>query len=367
MKYQQDKRTVLTLDAGGTNFVFSAVRANEEIVAPVRSPSYGNQLDRSLRAIVEGFQNLIDTLEEKPVAISFAFPGPADYPRGIIGDLFNLPGYRGGVALGPMLEDKFDLPVFINNDGDLFAYGEALAGFLPQVNEALASAQNPMRYHNLFGVTLGTGFGGGLVSDDQLLRGDNSMASEVWLMRHKNNSDTNAEEGVSIRAARRTYAELTQTSFDDAPSPKEIYEIGMGQRAGHADLAREAYRRLGEVLGDALANILTIADGLVVIGGGIAGAKELIVPAMLAELRSDFVNYTGECYPRLSQKVYYLDDENEMKNFVKNSAVEIEVPLSNKKLRYDPAKRVGIGFSKLGTSKAIALGAYAYALNALDS
>jgi glucokinase len=65
------------------------------------------------------------------VAISFAFPGPSDYPRGIIGDLGNLPCFRGGVALGPMLEDTFEIPVFINNDGDLFAYGEAIGGFLP--------------------------------------------------------------------------------------------------------------------------------------------------------------------------------------------------------------------------------------------
>ena len=36
---------------------------------------------------------------------------------------------RLGVALGPMLEEKFRIPVFINNDGDLFAYVEAIAGW----------------------------------------------------------------------------------------------------------------------------------------------------------------------------------------------------------------------------------------------
>ena len=75
---------------------------------------------------------------EKPVAISFAFPGPADYPNGIIGGyLPNLPSLRDGVALGPFLEEKFGVPVFINNDGDLYAYGEALGGVLPQVNAKL--------------------------------------------------------------------------------------------------------------------------------------------------------------------------------------------------------------------------------------
>jgi len=85
-------------------------------------------------------------LPEKPVAISFAFPGPADYPNGIIGDLGNFPAFRGGVALGPMLQEKFKLPVFINNDGDLFAYGEAIAGFLPEVNELLEKAGSPKHF-----------------------------------------------------------------------------------------------------------------------------------------------------------------------------------------------------------------------------
>ena len=33
--YENDKRIVLTLDAGGTNFVFSAIRGNIQIVSPV--------------------------------------------------------------------------------------------------------------------------------------------------------------------------------------------------------------------------------------------------------------------------------------------------------------------------------------------
>ena len=89
-----------------------------------------------------------DQLEDTPVAISFAFPGPADYKNGIIGDLPNFPAFRGGIALGPYLEEKFKIPVFINNDGNLFAYGEALAGALPAINEKLAAAGSPKRYKN---------------------------------------------------------------------------------------------------------------------------------------------------------------------------------------------------------------------------
>jgi len=55
IKYDKDKRIVMTLDAGGTNFVFSAIQAKEEIVEPVCLPSYSTDLERSLNAIREGF------------------------------------------------------------------------------------------------------------------------------------------------------------------------------------------------------------------------------------------------------------------------------------------------------------------------
>src|SRR5690606_5901942 len=110
---------------------------------------------------------------------------PADYKEGIIGKLPNLPGFReGGVALGPMLQHHFNLPVFIANDGDLFAYGEAMAGFLPHINECLSNANAPKHYKNLVGITLGTGFGGGIVINNQLVEGDNSSSGEIWLMRN---------------------------------------------------------------------------------------------------------------------------------------------------------------------------------------
>ena len=83
------------------------------------------------RQFGRGFKAIQAGLPETPVAISFAFPGPADYQAGIIGDLPNFPSFRGGVALGPFLEDIFGIPVFINNDGSLFAYGRGVDGSAP--------------------------------------------------------------------------------------------------------------------------------------------------------------------------------------------------------------------------------------------
>ena len=67
--YKKDKRIVVTLDAGGTNFVFGAMRGCEYITEPLTLPSCAGDLDRCLGQLVNGFREIINGLPEKPVAI----------------------------------------------------------------------------------------------------------------------------------------------------------------------------------------------------------------------------------------------------------------------------------------------------------
>ena len=349
----------MTLDAGGTNLRFSALRGGKPVAETVSLPSNGDDLEKCLANIVEGFNRVKALCPQPPAAISFAFPGPADYPRGIIGDLGNLPGFRGGVALGPMLEEKFGIPVFMNNDGDLFVYGEAIGGILPHVNGLLEKAGSPKRYKNLFGITLGTGFGGGIVRNGEIFIGDNSASGEVWLLRNKLHPSMNAEEGACIRAVRRVYANQSGTPFDQVPEPKELFEIANGNMVGNQAAAREAFRCLGESAGDAVANAITLIDGLTVIGGGISNAWPLFLPALVDELNSTFTNPAGNKFRRLLPAAFNLE------TFLKGETRTIKVPDSDRSLAYDPLLRVGVGMSRLGTSQAIAIGAYAFALQKL--
>ena len=366
MDLKNDARVVLTLDAGGTSFRFSAIRGGKMITETVTMPSNADKLDKCLANIIDGFTRISEQCPTAPVAISFAFPGPADYPNGIIGDLPNLPGFRGGIALGPMLEDKFGLPVFINNDGDLFVYGEAIAGFLPYVNDMLEKAGSPKRYKNLFGVTLGTGFGAGIVVNGTLLAGDNAISGEIWLLRNKLDPDTNVEEGVSIRAIRRTYAKEAGIPFEESPEPKRLFEIGTGARQGDAPAAIEAFRRMGEVAGDAIAQALTLVDGLAVVGGGISAAGTLFLPSLVAELNGTYRAPDGTRFPRLASTAFNLEDPEQLKTFLAGDTRVIQTPGSNRPVVYDVMRRVGIGLSRLGTSEAIAVGSYAYALQKLN-
>jgi glucokinase len=359
-----DPRMVLTLDAGGTNFSFSAIRGGRPVGESVTLPAEPHDLDASLQNLVAGFQALIDRIGQAPAAISFAFPGPADYPNGVIFNVGNLPAYREGVAVGPMLEERFGVPVFLNNDGDLFAYGEAIAGLLPEINSDLAAAGSPKRYRNLIGLTLGTGLGGGIVIDGRLLTGDNSAGGEFWLLRNKVRHDCFAEEGASIRAVRSVYAEAAGVTADGL-SPKDIHAIAAGESPGDRQAARQAFETLGEVVGDVLANVLTLVDGLAVIGGGLAGAAPLFLPRVMAELNGTIASYGGGKTSRLIQEAYDLGDPARRQEFLRGEPREIAVPHSSRSVVSDPRKRVGVGISKLGASHAVGVGAYAFALDRL--
>ena len=359
--FATDSRIVMTMDAGGSSLRFSAVRGNQAVIDPFSLPTEAADLNRCLGNIVRGFEKTKQALPEPPVALSFSFPAPADYPRGIIGDLPNLPAFRGGVALGPMLQDKFGIPVYINNDGDLFVYGEAIAGFLPYVNRLLEQAGSPKRYCNLFGITLGTGFGGGIARNREMFTGDNSVSCQAWLLRNKLNPGINAEEGACIRAVRGVYAQCAGIPDDQAPEPEAIFDIGMGLAPGNRAAATEAFRRLGEVAGDAMAQALTLIDGLGVVGGGISGAHPLFLPVLIDAVNG--VYDSGQ--HRLCAHAYDIEDPSQRKQFLSGATREIRVPGSARTIVYDPLARTAIGISRLGTSEAVAIGAYAFALRSL--
>ena len=363
--YKNDNRIVITLDAGGTNLVFGAMRGCDYITNPITYPSNANDLDTCLNTMVKGFREVIESLDEKPVAISFAFPGPADYPNGIIGGyLPNFPAFREGVALGPFLQNEFGIPVFINNDGDLFAYGEALCGALPEINGKLASMGSRKRYHNLIGYTFGTGFGIGIVVNGQLNRGDNSCV-ETFCLPHKTKTGIITEEGVAVRAIKRVYAEASDDYQHDY-TPKEICEIANGNRDGNIEAARKAFAEFGEIAGDAMAIAVQLIDGIIVIGGGITAARHWILPSLLGELRSEYATLGGDSVRRVQMEVFNLDDPVEFEQFAKGNTKTITVRGTNRTVEYDDMKRIGVTFSNLGASRAISAGAYAFALSQID-
>ena len=111
----------------------------------------------------------------------------------------------------------------------------------------------------------------------------------------------------------------------------------------------------------------TTLPGLIVIGGGITGARKWIMPSLLKELRGKMHTITGEELNRVQMKVYDLDNEDEFKEFAKGDQRALKVYGTDRYVAYDPQKRIGVMISKLGASNAISVGAYAFALGQLDA
>jgi glucokinase len=364
--YKDDKRVILTLDAGGTNFVFSAIKGNREVISPIHKPASPRDLELCLDTVFSGFEEARQRCPGNVSAVSFAFPGPADYKNGIIGDLPNFPAFKGGVPLGPMLEDRFRVPVYINNDGNLFAYGEALAGYLPWLNQQLDREGAGKQFRNLVGFTLGTGFGSGIVLGDTMVLGHSTGGAEIHNTLNPFNSQWNAEEGVSTRAVQRVYAEQSGSPFNDSLMPGDIYRIASGDLEGDRNAALESFRAYGKSLGGSIANTLSLFDGIVVLGGGITAAWDLFSTAMFEEINRSYLDIHGVPVPRLSYRVYNLEDPEALLEFTRIKPKEIEIPGSGRKVVYDADPRTGVGLSRMGASRAIALGAYAFALQQLD-
>jgi len=335
-----DPRVVLTLDAGGSKLEFNAMRGGRALLDPLRMVARSDDRDATLAQIRSGFEQVHEATGRAAAAISFGFPGPADYEAGVILAPPNFPTFRG-VPLRTLLQEQFRLPVFINNDGALFTSGEATAGVLPWVNERSAK-----QYQNLLGFTLGTGFGGGLCIGGRLVRGDNSSAGAVWALRHRDDRGAVVEESVSVRGLKRAFAEAAGTP---APGPREILAIALGQEPGDRAAALAAFSRMGELAGDAIASALCVVDGLVVIGGGLSAASRLFFPALIRELNGQLA-CRGAQMNRLEARAFDLDDPDAFSTFLR-----------------EPGKRTGVAVTRLGTSAAAALGAYVFALEQLDS
>jgi glucokinase len=360
-------KTILTLDAGGTNLVFNAINSEYDVIASESLPTSSQNIEEFINKLIKGFHNIHDRTNKSALAISFCFPGPADYENGIIGNLENLPFFKGGVPLKNILEKEFNIPVFINNDGDLFALGEAMKGILPNINNSLANTGGSKQYQNLLGITLGTGTGGGIVLNGKLLVGDNSAGAEINRSNNYLNGNMSIEETLSIRGIKHLYC--VESGLDESlcPESSDIYEIGMGTMPGSREAAITAWNTFGTVLGHTLANAITLIDGIIVIGGGLAGAYRLFIPKAIEAMNGNFVRSNGQKYPRLEVTAYNLENKSSYSDFIKNEDVEIVFPLLDEKIIYTPQKKVGIGISKLGTSEAVAIGAYSYAIQNLNS
>ena len=89
---------------------------------------------------------------------------------------------------------------------------------------------------------------------------------------------------------------------------------------------------------------------------------------MLVSKLNEPYRANGNVIPRMETEAFNLMDPKDIERFTAKSEIEatmVKVPFSDQEVWYDPSKRVGIGITKLGTSSAVAVGAYAFAMEQL--
>lgn len=161
---------ILGLDIGGTKMAVVLGTAQGEIRWRREFPT----------APQRGFQNIFSELvgtakdafnrSPEPVrAVSVSIGGPLDVGRGVIYSPPNLPGWDA-IPLKEMLEEQCSLPVFVEHDGNAGALAEWYFGA-------------GKGFSHLVFITMGTGFGAGLILNGQLYRGTNDLAGEIGHLR----------------------------------------------------------------------------------------------------------------------------------------------------------------------------------------
>src|SRR5690606_37415940 len=124
--------------------------------------------------------------------------------------------------------------------------------------------------------------------------------------------------------------------------------------------------RMAKVAAEALANMISVVDGAVVIGGGIAGSAKILMPQISKYLNHSIKNRQGDKFNRIVSKPYSFEDIESKQAFYQSATKSIRVPFSNREISFSDKKSIPIGISRLGTSRAIMLGAYALALNQIE-
>lgn len=152
---------IIGIDLGGTHVRAGVVSEGKlSSIASVRIPADGS-VDEVLRVIYQ----LIDPLIDGDIkALGIGVPSVVDVEKGIVYDVQNIPSWKV-VELNKLMEERYRLPVLINNDANCFALGEKYFG----------KGQN---VHSLIGLTIGTGLGAGIIINDKLYAGVDCGAGE---------------------------------------------------------------------------------------------------------------------------------------------------------------------------------------------
>jgi glucokinase len=260
---------MIAVDLGGTQTKIGIVEVPS--LSVVRTRVILTQVARGpisvLKEVRKVAYSLLSSLGlRSPLCLGIGIPGPLDRDRQRIYKAPNLPGWEG-LKLRARLEGLFGVPVVLENDANLAAYGEWLKG-------AGIGTRSVVLY------TLGTGIGGGIVIEGDLWVGSDGCAAELG---HTCVSYGGQVCGCGQKGCLEAYASATALVKEFLRlSPRRGTSISAQKvcnlaRRGNR-YARQALSQLVQYMAISIVNVVhTLRPERVILSGGLSRSGELIL------------------------------------------------------------------------------------------
>jgi glucokinase-like ROK family protein len=286
LRLRADAGVVLVAPLGATHVAVAATDlAGRVLEEHIEAGDIAAGPEGTLARVEELFDRLVASgaVSSDLYGIGVGLPGPVEFSSGRPTSPPIMPGWDG-YEVRARLAERYDVPVWVDNDGNLMALGELRAG--------LARGERHVIY-----VKVGTGIGAGLISSGRLHRGAQGCAGDIGHVAVADDSGT----GILCRCGNRGCLEalaggaaLARDATTAAREGRSRYLGGLLDAGGTVtaeDVARAAQHgdasavallvRSGRLVGETLATLVNFFDpSLVILGGGVMDSGDLLLAAV---------------------------------------------------------------------------------------
>ena len=285
------------IDLGGTFIKAGVVDENYNIIAKASIPSEVNGdhealADRMVECAGKAMAELGLTVDDIE-SIGVGTPGAVDTKTGLVVYANNL--LMRNVPLGEYLEARIHKSVYVANDANVAAYGEALAGAAAGID-------------NVVVITLGTGVGGGIIIDGRIYTGFNQFGGELGhaVVEYGGWPCTCGRKGCLESYASATgLVKMTKIAMEEHPDSR-LWEVAPSLDDVNGKTAFDAMRLGDEAgtevvnkyiayLGCGLANYVNIFQPeVLLIGGGICKEGETLLAPLRKVIEEEAYSIDGQ-------------------------------------------------------------------------
>ena len=260
------------VDLGGTNLRAAAITREGQVLQRIAGRA---ELKEGREVVIVDMVSAIEKLCQqigsgsRPIGIGVAVAGFIRIETGVIVGSNNLPEFEG-YALRDDIEHRLGTKVILENDANAAALGEKWRGAGHDVQDLVL-------------LTLGTGIGGGIISEGRILHGAAGMAGEVGhttVVPNGNPCGCGNQGCLEKHASATAVASMARVMLGSDLTSEEVYDLAVNGD----ERAKRIFELMGSYLGIALANLINIFNfPLYLLSGGPLPAWDLFAPTMLAE------------------------------------------------------------------------------------